>query len=112
VVVSTLGGDEDVARLHVAVEEPTRVRGVERARRLSDDGQGAPRLQHLIPRKQCAEIGPVHETHGDEKLAVLLFTCLVDGDHVWVVDRRGKPRLPHEPLPESISLVRRRRKDL
>ncbi len=88
-------GDEDVGRLHVAVEDADRVRGVEAARGGEDD------LGRVLPGERAALLhelggrGPVHELHGDVRDPVL-DARPVDLDDLARDDLRGGLRLALE----------------
>ncbi len=88
---------EHVGRLHVAVDQPPRVRCVERARHLRDDPGRDGRLQAAVG-ESALEVAPLDVAHGDEQ-EVLGLARLVDGHDVRVVDRGGQLRLPQEPAP-------------
>ncbi len=98
----TVGRDEDVRRLDVAVDESTRVRCVQGGCDLPGDRDGLflrqrPRCEQLL------ELGALDVAHGDVQLAGDL-AGVVDGDDVRVVDRGGQPRLAQEPLAEALVL--------
>ena len=91
--------EQDVRRLHVAVDEPLRVRGVERVGDLRGDRDRARRLERALATQQRLQVGPVDVAHRDEEAAVGLAR-LVDRDDVRVVEARGEPRLAEHPLAE------------
>ena len=92
---------EQVRRLHVAVHEAARVRGVER--RAACATSSAASAGSSLPRggDHPAEVGAVHEAHRDEQ-PVAVLAGLVHRDHVRVVERRRDPRLAREPRPEGV----------
>src|SRR5438093_1163046 len=49
-------GDEDVSRLHVAMDEPDRMRRVERVGDLRDQADGALRIERAFALEQLAQI--------------------------------------------------------
>ena len=62
--------EQDIRRLHVAVDEPTRMSRVERRGDLSADGDGAGRLERALGSKERSEVGAVHEPHREIQAAV------------------------------------------
>ena len=99
-----VGGDDNVGRLDVAVDDAV---GVRRFKGRSDlhsvverrgDRQSAAR-QHLVEREA------VDQLHRDEGRARLVAD-LVDRDDIRVVQRRGRPRFQHEP-PVSLLIAGR-----
>ena len=78
--------DEDVRRLDVAMHDLTRVRGVERSRRLSDDLECALGGELRLARDQRLQVVAFDVAHCDEEDAVDLAR-VVDRDHVRVLDR-------------------------
>jgi hypothetical protein len=99
VLLVALAGEQDVARLDVAVDEAAAVRRVERGGDLADDGHRAARLERALAADRVQEVGAVDEAHGDVELAVDLAR-LVDRDHVRVVDRGRQHRLALKALAE------------
>ena len=92
--------EQDVGRLDVAVDEPARVRGVERGRDLRDDVRGAPGLEPTAARgRACA--GRCRRRSAWPDRGALELARVVDRDHVGVVDRGGEPRLAHEAVAEG-----------
>ena len=59
---SALDADEDVAGLHIAMDEPSRVRGVERSGDLLDELDGALRLEAAVAAEQLAQVGARRHT--------------------------------------------------
>jgi hypothetical protein len=105
------GGDDDVARLDVAMDQSLRVRGVERGGHLAEHVQSELRTQLLLLLEPGLEVDPVHVAHGDEEDA-LGFAGLVDRNDVRVVDRGREMRLPFEPLTEAGVVCELGRQDL
>ena len=94
-----LAGQQDVAGLHVAVDEAAAVGGIERGGDLADDPDRSRGRERALAGDGVQQVGAVDEAHGDVELAVDL-PRLVDGDHVGVVDRGGEHRLALEALAE------------
>ena len=86
-------GDEDVRGLHVAVDEAARVRGVERARDLREQRDGALRLEPPLAGDERLEVRAVDVAHRHVQPPALLARA-EDLDDVRVVDRprRGGTR--------------------
>ena len=101
VLAAALLVEQDVGRLHVAVDEPLCVRRVERVRDLGGDRDDPPRRQRALPPEQRLQVGPVHVAHRDEQAAVGLAR-LVDRHDVRVVETRGQPRLAQHPVAERL----------
>ena len=87
--------EHDVGRLDVAVDDPRRVRGRERAR---DVHRVAQRLVHRQRplREQAVERAALHVLHRDAVRAVGRLVDVVDGDDVRVIERRGGAGLADE----------------
>ena len=92
---------EDVARLHVAVDQSRLVGRVEGARNLGHDPRRAGRLERAVAADQRRKVHPVDEAHRDVQHAVRL-AGVVHRDHVRVVERARRPRLAEEPLAELL----------
>jgi hypothetical protein len=96
--------DEHVAGLHVAVDDPGVVGGVERGEQIQADRghrggrQRALRLEDLL---QAARGDVLHHQPG---LAALLHD-VVDGRHARVVELGGGAGLAHRPLAEDVALL-------
>ena len=101
--VAVFAGEEDVARLDVAVHEPLGVGGIESASDLPDKLDRAVGLEPSLPLEQALEIDPLDVAHGDVESAPVL-AGVVDGDDVGVIDRRGNARLAQKPLAEALVL--------
>jgi hypothetical protein len=82
--------DQDVARLDVAVDEPSRVSGVERVRHLTHDRRGASRLERTVLSEEVPQIGPLHVAHRDVEDTAHLAR-LVDRDDVRMLERGREP---------------------
>ena len=101
VLAAALLVEQDVGRLHVAVDEALRVRGVERVGDLRRDRHGPLRRQRALATQERLEVGPVHVPHRDEEPALGL-AGLVDRDDVRVVEARGEPGFLQHPLAEPV----------
>ena len=103
--------DQDVPRLHVAVHEPRFMRGIERARHLSDQIERPLRLQPAFPSEQVAEIGALHVGHREVERSLLLAGCERRND---MRDVRGslRARSPAGTVDGSARRARARRKEL
>src|ERR1019366_8295908 len=66
-----------------------------------DDGDGAPRSPRAFGVEQPAHIAPGDVAHRDEQGTARL-AGLEDRDDVRMIDGRGGPGFPDEPLPEGI----------
>jgi hypothetical protein len=104
-------GDQDVGGLDVAVDEPARVRDVERAADLHEDRRGAAWVEPAGALDERAQVGALDEAHRDEQQAVDLAR-VVDRHDVRVLERRGDPRLALEALAEVLVGREVRRDDL
>ncbi len=93
--------DQHVGRLDVAVDQPGRVRGVQRRRHRRDDRRGPGGRQRALPLQKIPDAAAGHVAHRDEQHPVGLAR-LVHRDDVRVVDRGGRPGLPEEPAPEGL----------
>ena len=98
----TVGRDEDVRGLDVAVDEPERMRRVQGGCDLTRDRDGCFLRQRSL-REQLLELGAVDVAHGDVQLAGDL-AGVVDRDDVRVVDRCGQAGLAEEALAEALVL--------
>ena len=101
--------EQHVRRLHVAMDEPGRVRGVERGRDLSDDRHSPGRGERALAADEGTHVVTRDEPHRDERHAVL-FARVVHGDHVRVVGRGRRTRFAHEPAPHG-GIVHQRGRD-
>ena len=91
--------DQDVGRLHVAMHEPARMGGVERAGDLREQRHGLPRIERPFG-KPLREARPLHVAHGDEQPSVGL-SRLVHRDDVRVVEACSQLRLTQVALAKS-----------
>src|SRR5439155_10239339 len=88
---------DDVLRLHVAVDEALLVREGEPARDLDRDLERAPDGQPSLLVDDLLERPALDELEDDE-LAALVLAPVEDGDDVRVRERRDRPRLAAEAL--------------
>jgi hypothetical protein len=95
---------ENVGRLHVAVNEARRMRGVERRGDLLDDADGQLGVQRPGGGEKRAEVRPVDELHVEEQPPVDLAVA-VHGDDVRLAEPRNDLRLLPEPVP-AVGVVR------
>ena len=99
VAVQDRRGEQDVARLDVAVDQAAGVGGVQGPGHLVEDGQGAGRVEAALGLEDAPQVGGVDVAHGQVQQAAVLAGA-VDGDDVGVVDGGGDPHLAQEPGPE------------
>ncbi len=99
-------GDEDVRRLDVAVDDPVRMRVVQRVPHLGDGVDHELHRQRLVVLEQELQVRPAHVLHGDEGDPVLArLHHVVDGDDVGMGQDAGALRLAHEAEPELLHLL-------
>jgi hypothetical protein len=103
--------DEDVGWLHVPVHEPGRVRRVKRRRDRGQQERGPLGRKRPLPVHHRAQVATGHIPHREIQDPVGLAGP-VDGDDVRMVNRRGRQRLPDEPLTELAVPGQRRRENL
>jgi hypothetical protein len=95
------GLDEDVPGLHVTMDQPAAMSGVERGGDLNaDPGNLLGRQGPALP-EHGLEVVPVDVAHGDVEVA-LPFARVQDRDDVGVAYPRRCARLAHEPFPEGL----------
>ena len=91
-------GDQQVGRLHVAVDDAALVRVTEAGAQLGEPVH-LPRERHLIAAaNHLCHRPPGDELHRQIRVA-LVFTHRVDTDDVWMMDARGEAGLAEEPPP-------------
>ena len=95
--------DQRIARLDVAVQQPMRMRRIERLRQLTDQGDRPLGGQRPVLAQQRRQIGAPHVAHRDEEMPVDL-AGLIDRDDPGVIDRRRQPRLRQEPCAKPCVL--------
>ena len=92
---------EDVPGLHVTMDEPGRVRRVERLAHLLRKADGASGLEPSLASQELAQVDAVDIGHREvEDFAVLAGRDRLDD--MRMVERRSEMRLPQEPLPEAL----------
>ena len=97
-------GDEDVARLHVAVHDPHLVRRRERRADLRPDPRRLSRGQRAVLAQQDRQRRRLDELHHDARLALVLDD-IEHGHRVRVVQAGGDARLPHRPIGRQLPLT-------
>src|SRR5919109_859799 len=100
VLAARYGGEQDVLGLDIAVDKSPRVRRVEGAGDLADDGDRPGGLERALGAERLSQVGSVDVAHGEIQQAALL-TCVEHLDHVGMIDRRSEPALPPEPGAEN-----------
>ena len=105
------GGDEDVAGLHVAVDDAVAVGEAERGGDVGADVGHAVGVERALGAQDVGERAPVDVLHDDEVGAVGLAP-VVDADDVGVVEVGGRGGLPPEPLDERLVGGELREQDL
>ena len=95
--------DEDVRRLHVTVDEPTGVGGVQRGRDLAHESERPFGVERRVTREERAQVRALHVTHGDIEMAVRL-PRVVDRYDVGVIETGGKLRFTEEARAEALVL--------
>ena len=93
--------DEDVRRLHVAMDEAALMRGVEGQGNLGHDRQHAFWRDRTFVSQKLRKVNAVDMQHGYEEHPVGL-TCIEDGHDAWVMKRRGRARFPCESLTKRL----------
>jgi hypothetical protein len=93
-------GDQQIARLDVAVHEAGCVRGVQGGGGLRDDVEHPVGGEHMLAFEDGGERLTRHQLH-DEERAALFFAVVEDVCDALVVDQRGVTRLRTEPLEKA-----------
>ena len=93
------GGQQDVRRLDVAVDDAGPVRRVERVGDLLDDADGPFRWQRAVGGEQGSQVAAPDQAHVDEH-ALLDHAEVVDRDDVRGVETGGDPGLAAEALAD------------
>ncbi len=96
-------GQEDVARLDVAMDEALGVRGIECGGQGDQDPDGQGDGKCAAPSQKVRKVVPFDVPHGDEQAAIDL-AGLVDRNDVRVVKRGRGARLDDEPVAECLVL--------
>ncbi len=95
-----VGGEEDVARLHVAVDEPGPMGSVERSGDARPDVDRQLGAQPRLDVEDLAQTLAVDQLH-HHRLASLVLEGVVDGDDVGVVEPGDGNRLATEPFGDD-----------
>ena len=96
---ATVRGDEDVARLHVAVHHALCVRGLQRSEDAETDLGHPVRRQRAGVPHQLGQAAGRQQLHDDPGPVVLLHDVVGPHD-VGVAEPGGRPRLPHRPFAQ------------
>ena len=94
------GDQEHVLRLQIAMHDPLRVRGGERAADLGRDPEGARDIDRALALDHAAELDALEVLHDEVHAAVGGGARVGDVDDVRVTDLRCSARLSAEPLHE------------
>jgi hypothetical protein len=94
------GAEQDVGRLHVAVQQLVAVSGVQRCGDATDGVQGAGSRERAVFTQRRGSILAGHVFHVDPELAVSL-TTVVDSDHVVVIETRREIGFALKTLAEG-----------
>ena len=108
--VAGAGIEQHVGGLHVPVDEPASMGGVEGAGNLRQQLDRVLGVERALA-QALLEVRALDIAHGDEKQAVGL-AGLVDGDDVRVVDRGCELGLFEKPLAEGLVLGKARSQEL
>jgi hypothetical protein len=111
VLLAFVDRHEDVRRLHVAVDEPTPMGGVERRGDRPEQAHGPIRSERTLVRDQRPQIVPTDVAHRDEEV-LLDLARLVHRHDVRVFQTGLELRLAGEPRPERVVGGELRREDL
>jgi len=84
VLLAVPDGDQDVGRLHVAVDEPAGVSRVERRRALLEQLHSPSRIERSLLDQHLVEISADHVVHHEEQQPFVL-AGIVDADDVGMV---------------------------
>jgi hypothetical protein len=98
-----LVGQQDVGRLHVAVDDPVPVGVVERVRDAAQRRERPPGPQRALP-QDLGERRTLDVLHHDQD-ALGIAERVVDRHEVGVVERGSEPRLPFEPARHVLRAV-------
>ncbi len=98
----SLLAEEEVLRLHVAVDDPRLVRLFQCAADLDEDGQGAGDREGTFGADRLIEVLPLQELHDDVERAVLELTVEEDLGRVGVRQVAHRPGLAAEARDEIL----------
>ena len=107
--VAEVAHQEDVLRLHVAVDDAARVSGSQRPTNLADDPRSQWGWDLADPRQKTAELLALQELADHVRAAVFGVVDVVDIDHVGVGDAAGRLGLAlkardHVGLPRELGV--------
>ena len=94
---------ENVCRLHVAVNQTAPMGGVEGVRDLREDPHRTLGRELPVAVEQRPQVAPLDVPHRQVELSLPLAR-LVDRDHARVIERRGEPRLLEKTGSEMLVL--------
>jgi hypothetical protein len=97
-------GDEDVARLHVAVGDARAVRRAQPARRGEPDHRGLPGRERPALADHRGQVAGRDELEDDDRLPVVHHD-VEHRDHVGVRQPTQRPRLPHDAFAQVAGLL-------
>ena len=89
-------GDDDVARLHVAMHQAARMRAVERVADRPEDLERQREAQCAVAPQQHPEVGAVDVLHREEQGAIRRLPGLVELEHVRMIEGFRVLHLPLE----------------
>jgi hypothetical protein len=105
------GIQQHVRRLDITVHQSGRMGGVQSRSHRRHQRHHPRRRQRARAAHQRQHVPAGHVPHCDEQHPIG-FAGLMHRDDVRVIDRRGRPRLAQEPLPEPLISRQCRRQDL
>src|SRR5271167_3201309 len=94
------GGEKDVLRLHITVDDVACMSGPKRAGNLGPQLTDPVKRLNSILCKVFAKIRAVDEPH-DRVQRVARFAGVIDGEHPRVIDRRDSSGFPKKSLTRS-----------
>ena len=102
---------QNVGRLHIPVNQPCVVGGVQGGGHRRQNRQRAFRVECAVLAQRLGEVAAPHLTHRDLEAPVRL-AGLVDRDDIWMIQRCGKTGLADVPLAKIRTLRDFRRQHL
>ena len=109
---ASAAGEENVARLEVAVDDPEPVRCVDRRGDAGEQRRPPRRAKRAVARQPLGERAALAELHGEVRLVGLGAAEVEDGDDVRMDQRAGGARLAPETLEGDRPGKELRRQDL